>query len=417
MGYIRNILSKPSGIPLLILIFLLALFTFLSLPGLWEGFGFVFDLDGNFTIAPLVSILNGRLVLGFIVIGVVILMINGEFDLSVGPMMVMGAFVFGTLLVGGTSIAQFQLTDNFSLFGPFAIDNGLFPVLALVIAIAATTAMGIFNGFIVTSFKIPSFITTLGTLFIFLWLVSLYGNASPFNVASSTLEARGTSTLLFDIFSIQLRNIPWVQDLVIAINSNWDPATSSLSRFEIIQQQSAWGLNLRVTIFWLIGLVILMQFVMTRTRFGNRIYAVGGNAEAARNQGINVRRAKISTFALTGMFSGIAGVMLFSASKSVQASSGTEQELFAIAAAVIGGTLLTGGFGSVMGGFLGVLILQTLNSGAIRLSTPLGESFVNDIPAIGPIIVRLTASDNFVAVVGIAIVGAAVLNTFIRRRL
>lgn len=395
---------------------LLALLTFLSIPGLIDDYAFVFDLNGNFTLDPLVSIFNGRVILAFIVIGVVILMINGEFDLSVGPVMVMGAFIFGTLSVGEAAVFRFQLTDNFSLFGPFIIDGALNPLLAMLIALITCACMGVVNGLIVTRLRIPSFIATLGTLFIFLWLVSLYSTSAPFNVADSTLESRGISTWLYDIFAIQLRDIPFIQDWALALSPSWNEATSELSRFEIRSEMARWGLNLRVTIFWVIGLVALMYFVMTRTAFGNRIYAVGGNPEAAKSQGINVRRTKVAAFALTSTFAGFAGVVLFSIARSVQASSGTEQELFAIAAAVIGGTLLTGGFGSVIGGLMGVLILATLNSGAIRLSTPLGNSFINDIPAVGPIIVQLTSSSNFVAVVGLAIVGAAVLNTFIRRR-
>lgn len=417
MRFLRGFLISPSGIPLVILILLLAVLSILSIPGVIENFGFIFDLDGNFTVDPLVSIVNGRLILAFIAIGIVILMINGEFDLSVGPVMVMGAYIFGSLSVGNAPVFEFQLTDTFSLFGPFLIEDPINPVLAMLVALAACSLMSMTNGLIVTFLRIPSFIASLGMLFVFLWVVSLYSGAAPFAVSDSALEERGISTLLYDIFAIQLREIPFVQDWAYALSPSWNPETSELSRFEIRSEMARWGLNLRVTIFWLIGIVTLMYFVMTRTKFGNAVYAVGGNPEAAKSQGINVRGMKIATFALTGFFAGFAGIVLFSITKSVNASSGNEQELFAIAAAVIGGTLLTGGFGSVVGGMIGVFILSTLNSGAIRLSTPLSNSIINDIPAIGPILVSLTSSSNFIGVVGLTIVGAAILNTYIRRRL
>ena len=167
----------------------------------------------------------------------------------------------------------------------------------------------------------------------------------------------------------------------------------------------------------MVGLAVVMQVVLARTRFGNQIFAVGGNVQAAKAQGINVKRIKIAGFALTGMFAGFAGVVLFSQFGRVQGNSGTQQELFAIAAAVVGGALLTGGYGSVIGGLVGILTISTLRSGVVLLSTPIQNSFIGEIPVIGIYLVRLTASDNFLTIIGLTIVGAAVLNSFIRRRL
>lgn len=130
-----------------------------------------------------------------------------------------------------------------------------------------------------------------------------------------------------------------------------------------------------------------------------------------------MRQVKISGFALTGLFAGIAGVVLFSQFGRVQGNSGQQQELLAIAAAVVGGCLLTGGYGSVLGGLVGVLTISTLRSGVVLLSTPLQNSFIGEIPVVGIYLVRLTSSDNFLTIVGLTIVGAAVLNSYIRRRL
>ena len=375
-GALRRYLNAPEGIPAGILILLLSLFGVLSIPGVVQGFYFLFDVRGSFSLRTAVSILNGSVLTGIIVLTVVMLMINGEFDLSVGAILAMGGYIFGTLSVGDTT-----------LFSLVRIGAPLPPLLALVIALAGCAALGALNGLIVTTARIPSFIATLGTLFIFLWLVSLYSGNQSFEATREEMQRAS----LYLLVSGRLR------DFIDGISGPLG--------------------NLRVSVFWMVALALVMQVVLTRTRFGNQIFAVGGNVQAAKAQGINVRRIKISGFALTGTFAGIAGVVLFSQFGRVQGNSGMQQELFAIAAAVVGGTLLTGGYGSVIGGLVGILTISTLRSGVVLLSTPIQNSFIGEIPVIGIYLVRLTASDNFLTIVGLTIVGAAVLNSFIRRRL
>lgn len=375
-GALRNYLANPEGIPLAILVLLFSLFSILSVPGVVQGFYFLFDVKGAFSLRTPVSILNGSVLTGIIVLTVVMLMINGEFDLSVGAILAMGGYIFGTLSVGDTTV-----------FGFIRIGTPLPPLLALLAALAGCTLLGVVNGLIVTTARIPSFIATLGTLFIFLWLISLYSGNQSFEATREEMQRAS----LYTIFSGRLRD--------------FSEGIAGPLR------------NLRVSVFWMVALAVAMQIVLTRTRFGNQIYAVGGNVQAAKAQGINVRRIKISGFALTGMFAGFAGVVLFSQFGRVQGNSGMQQELFAIAAAVVGGTLLTGGYGSVIGGLVGILTISTLRSGVVLLSTPIQNSFINEIPAIGIYLVRLTASDNFLTIVGLTIVGAAVLNSYIRRRL
>ena len=369
-------LGTPAGIPVAILVLLLALFCVLSVPGAVQGFYFLFDHRGALTMRTLVSILNGSVLTGIIVLAVVMLMINGEFDLSVGPILAMGGYLFGTLSIGGIT-----------LLGLIPVGAPLPPPIALLCALLGCTLLGVVNGLIVTTTRIPSFIATLGTLFIFLWLVSVYSGNQSFEAGREATEG----IVLYRVFSGRLR------DFGAAIAGPMG--------------------NLRVSVFWMIALALLMQFVLTRTRYGNRVFAVGGNLQAARAQGINVRQVKISSFALTGLFAGIAGVVLFSQFGRVQGNSGQQQELLAIAAAVVGGTLLTGGYGSVLGGLVGVLTISALRSGVVLLSTPLQNSFIGEIPVLGIYLVRLTSSDNFLTIIGLTIVGAAVLNSFIRRRL
>ena len=369
-------LSTPAGIPGAILVLLLVVFCTLSVPGVVGGFYFLFDVRGALTLRTLVSILNGSVLTGIVVLAVAMLMITGEFDLSVGPILAMGGYLFGTLSVGGSTV-----------FGMFAVSSPLSPLLALLCALFGCAALGVVNGLIVTTTRIPSFIATLGTLFIFLWFVSVYSGNQSFEASREAMQ----ETLLFRVFSGRLRDFN-------------EHLSGPLS-------------NLRVSVFWMVGLALVMQVVLTRTRFGNQVFAVGGNVRAARAQGISVRRVKVSSFALTGLFAGIAGVVLFSQFGRVQGNSGQQQELLAIASAVVGGTLLTGGYGSVVGGMIGVLTISTLRSGVVLLSTPVQNSFIGEIPVLGVYLVRLTASDNFLTIVGLTIVGAAVLNSYIRRRL
>lgn len=396
LSWLGAFLRRPDGIPFALLIILLVLFSVLSLPGIISepgepgGFYFLFDFNGDFTLRTLVSTLNGAILTGILVSAVVILMISGEFDLSVGAILVIGAYVFGTLSAGEATILRINLAGN-EIFGGFDIGEPLHPLLALVTAILACTFLGFINGIIVTYTKIPSFIATFGMLLILIWVALSYGSGAAFETTRNSLEARGISDTIYTVFNGSLRDI----------NGN---ITGDIG-------------NLRTSVFWMIGLGILMHLVLTRTRWGSSIFAIGGNPEAARSQGINIRRLKISSFMLTGAFAGVAGIVLFSQFLRVQSNSGLDQELWAIAAAVIGGTLLTGGFGSVLGGILGIMILSTIRSGIVLLSTPISNSPVGDIPALGEYIVRLTASDNFLTIVGFTIVGVAVLNTFIRRRL
>ena len=175
----------------------------------------------------LVSILNGSVLTGIIVLAVVMLMINGEFDLSVGPILAMGGYLFGTLSIGGIT-----------LLGLIPVGAPLPPPIALLCALLGCTLLGVVNGLIVTTTRIPSFIATLGTLFIFLWLVSVYSGNQSFEAGREATEG----IVLYRVFSGRLR------DFGAAIAGPMG--------------------NLRVSVFWMIALALLMQFVLTRTRYG-----------------------------------------------------------------------------------------------------------------------------------------------------
>jgi simple sugar transport system permease protein len=319
----RLLTESPMAPPLLTLIVVLILFS-LFVP--------------NFASARTISgIINAASINAIVVIGVTMLMISGEFDLSVGAMVAMGGYIFAkiTLLDGGS------------------------PVVAVIATLLVTAAMGGINGWLTNSTGIPSFIVTLGTRSIYRAAVWIFSGGAMLQTAEKLP--------IYETFSGRLD----------FINNFLEKA------------------NFGTVTVWALLLGLLLQFVLTRTRFGNQLFATGGNPGAARAQGVRTRWVKLISFTLTGFLAGVAGIMTFSQFTTVFVATATGLELTAVASAVVGGTLLTGGVGSIIGGLIGILIINMLRSGVVLLGLP---------------------SDNFEAIVGVAIIGAAMINEYIRRR-
>lgn len=289
------------------------------------------------TMRTMSGIINASVLTGIVTIGVTMLMICGEFDLSVGALMAMGGFVYGLATVGGVA-----------------------PIVALFLALLVPGLLGAVNGLILIWTGIPSFIVTLATASIFrgaVWILS-QGNMLQ------TIED-------FVIYDILNGRLDLLNDLIK-------------------------GANFRTSSVWLLILVVIFQAVLVRTRFGNHVFSVGGNAIAAQAQGVGVKRVKVLSFIITGTLAGMAGVVLFSQFKTVRVATGAGTELSAIAAAVVGGTALTGGSGSIVGALLGVLIISMLRTGVV--------------------LTDLIPADNFEAIVGVTIIGAAIFNNWLRQR-
>lgn len=323
----RRFLESPIAGPLITLV---VVFCFLT----------IFVPNHTFmTMRSMSGIVNAATLTGIITIGVTLLMICGEFDLSVGALMAIGAFLYGGITMNGGN-----------------------PILAVAAGLLVPGMLGALNGFLLIRTGIPSFIVTLGTQFIF----------------------RGALYLLSTGIMLQtIAQFPVYQ----FFNGRLDLLANAIK-----------DANFRTSLFWLLGMVVLFQFLLVRTRFGNHIFSVGGNPGAARAGGVNVNRTKLLSFVISGLLAGLAGIMLFSQYKTARIATGSGEELNAIASAVVGGTLLTGGSGSIIGALLGVLIISMLRTGIILMDVPF-------IPA-----------DNFVAVVGVTIVAAAIFNYWIRRQ-
>ena len=230
------------------------------------------------------------------------------------------------------------------------------PALALILALAVPALLGLVNGLLFIWTGIPSFIVTLGTKYLYrglLWVIT-------------------GGTMLQTIERLPVYSI---------FNGRLDILNNFLT-----------GANFRSAILWLLFMVIFFQFLLARTRFGNHVYAVGGNRGAALGQGVNVKLTKVLCFIITGTLAGFTGILLFSQYYTVRVASGDGLELSAIAAAVVGGTLISGGAGSIWGALVGALIISTLRTGVVLMNIPF-------IPA-----------DNFEAIIGVTIIGAAILN-------
>ena len=249
-------------------------------------------------------------VIGIITVGAGMLMISGEFDLSVGSVLAVGGFVFALTL-----------------------NAGLPPIGAALAGVASGALLGLLNGVIVAWSGIPSFIATLGTMLAYRGIARVLGGG---DFAKYT----GPKTGLFELLN---GPVAW-------LNSMFTPAA-----------------NFRMSIVWFMLIAVIVGVTLARTAFGNWIYAVGGNRDAARAQGVPVTRVKLISFMLVGMLAAFAGVVQFAERGSIDPLRGMGWELIAVVACVLGGIQLTGGSGTILGAVVGVFLLQMLEQGLVLM--------------------------------------------------
>ncbi|MEV4760168.1 ABC transporter permease [Micromonospora sp. NPDC049559] len=250
--------------------------------------------------------------LGIMAIAVALLMIGGEFDLSAG------------VLTGTTGLITAILATQY----------GWNVWLALAVSLAAALLVGFLNGYLVVRTGLPSFIITLGT---FLGLQGL--NLGVTKAITGTVQVGGLQNA--DGFS----GAHWVFASSVVVGDT----------------------HFKVSIVWWIVLAALATYVLLRTRFGNWVFAAGGDPVAARNVGVPAARTKILLFMTVSAAAWLVGSMSVLRLTSVQANAGFGQELIYIVAAVIGGCLLTGGYGSAVGAALGALIFGMTAQGIVYL--------------------------------------------------
>jgi len=247
--------------------------------------------------------------LGLMALGMTLLMTSGEFDLSVGSVFGFSAVLMWTLKnSGATSL-----------------------LVGFFIAMAVAALIGMINGWFVSKLKITSFLVTLGML----------------------LVLRGAALFLTDGFP----------------QRTWSAEGSGLANF-LVGEIHLGKLHVYASLFWFVGLALVLGFVLTMTKLGNWIQASGGNASAARARGVNVGRTKTGLFVLTSMTSALAGIISSIRTTSANPNSGTGYELEIIAMVVIGGTALSGGRGTIIGTVIGVLILRLMRNGIVMVGVP-----------------------------------------------
>lgn len=307
--------------------------------------------------------------IGTISVGIVLVLLLGEIDLSIGSVSGLCACVLAVL----------------------NIKQGWGVVPAVLVAVLVGTAIGVVQGTIFTRFGVPSFVVTLAGLIG--WQgVQLYvlGNTGTVNFPFTGGIARLTNTF-FPAWVGYLLVVVAVGSYVASAFATarrrasagllTTPATDTLLKAAglavvllaaVLVLNSDRGTPLALLIF--VGFVVLFDLILRRTRYGRSIFAVGGNIEAARRAGINVNLIRISVFALGSTMAAIGGILAASRVLAAsQSSGGGTTLLYAIAAAVIGGTSLFGGRGSTYAALLGILVIGSIDNGMdlLGLSSPI----------------------------------------------
>ena len=289
-----NLFLNKYGIVLILLAMLVA-FSLLS-----EGF---------FTARNIFNIIRQISFMGLIAIGVTMVILTGGIDLGSGSVLALAAVL-------ATSLAQLPESATLKYAG-LSVPIGV-PVLVALLIGALT---GWVNGALISRFRIPPFIATLGMMTVARGFALIYSNK---------------------------------------------PLSQLTPEYNFIGQGAIAGVPFPVIV--LLVVAVLTHIMLNNTPFGRYIYALGGNEQAARISGVNIDRVKIGVYTLAGLLSGLAGLVVSSRVGSGQPGQGVGIELDAIAAAVIGGTSLSGGIGTIWGTIVGALIIGVLDNGLILLN-------------------------------------------------
>lgn len=243
-------------------------------------------------------------------VGMTLVILTGGIDLSVGSILAFCGALAAGLMKDGISLPGAGVHVVFTFFG------------VIFVALLAGAALGAFNGLMVTRFKIPPFIATLGMLTMARGFTMLYTNGYPITGLGKSFSFLGTG----------------------------------------------WVLGVPMPVIVSVVIVLLFIFWMRKSRTGRYIYATGGNERATLLSGINVDKVKMLVYTVAGVLSAVAGLLVTARLDSAQPNAGTGYELDSIAAVVIGGTSLSGGKGTVLGTVIGALIIGVLNNGLVLLN-------------------------------------------------
>lgn len=347
----------------------------------------VFSALNPVFLAPnnLVNLLFDAAAVGLIALGVVCVLLLGEIDLSIGSMSGLASAMTGVLWV-----------------------NSGVPLPLTIIAVMLTGAfVGLIFGFLRNKFEMPSFVATLAGLLALLGLqLYILGPTGSINMPfTSPLVRFGQILIMPAWFSYIVALIPGFLIVFGSMRTNQQRSAANLSSGGMsvpIAKATVLTVALLFAVFyleqgrgvpWMFGIfvlfVVILDYALTRTQWGRSMFAVGGNAEAARRSGINVQRIRMSAFVVCSTFAALGGVFAAArlASASQQAGTG-DVNLNAIAAAVIGGTSLFGGRGTAWSALLGVLVIMAISNGLtlLNLSSSLRYMITGAVLAIAVIV-------------------------------
>ncbi|MFJ8791308.1 ABC transporter permease [Streptomyces sp. NPDC102462] len=289
--------------------------------------------------SSMATVLYQSSTIGIMALPVALLMIGGEFDLSSGVAVVSSALT--------ASMLSYQLTLNVWM--------------GVIVALIVSLAIGAFNGWMVVRTGLPSFLVTLGTFLILQGLNLAVTKLVTGNVATDDISDMDGFDQAKKIFA---------------------------SSFDI------GGVQVKITVVWWLVFAALATWVLLRTKYGNWIFAVGGNKDSARAVGVPVDFTKITLFMAVGFGAWFVGMHQLFAFNTVQSGEGVGQELIYIAAAVIGGCLLTGGYGSAIGPVFGAFMFGMVNQGIVYAGWN---------------------PDWFKAFLGVMLLGAVLINLWVQR--
>jgi ribose/xylose/arabinose/galactoside ABC-type transport system permease subunit len=282
----------------------------------------VFSHGSFLTAGNLTNVLRQITYNAILAIGQTFVIITAGIDLSVGS------------LIELTGVVMASFANASHLDGPVLV------IATLLVGLAVGCAAGFINAVPVVKLNLPPFITTLAMMLMARGLAFKLAHGRPVAVTSNAFDGIGTGFLFEGLLRpIGLPGIP-------------------------------------IAVLWMVVLVVVFAIVLTRTKFGRYVFAIGGNEEAARLAGINVGRVKTLVYVISGGCAAVAGLLLMSRFQSGSPNTGIGSELQSIAAVVVGGTSLAGGRGSVVATFFGALLIGVLNNVMNLLGI---ESYTQDI--------------------------------------
>ena len=285
----------------------------------------------------LLNVMRQISITGLIALGMTFVILTGGIDLSVGSVVAL-AGLLAAGLAKGSAQNTLSLEQTIATGYPVWVCAGAAGLVGL--------GAGLIQGFAITRLDVPPFVVTLGGMSVFRGAALLYSGGGPISAFSESYRF-------------------WGQDKIGPI-----PVP---------------------VILFLLG-ALICHIVLRHTRYGRHVYAVGGNPEAARLSGLNVKALLLSVYVIVGVWAGLAGFVLSSRLNAAEAVAGLGYELTVIAAVVIGGTSLSGGVGSVLGTVVGAILMGVLLNGLVMMNV---SPYVQQI-IVGSIIVLAVAFDRFI---------------------